>query len=71
MNQHLEIRRALRGDIAPVASLVENATQGRVQPDETEVMEWLFSRGLWVAYQEVLSCPRAITAPLVFRPPFG
>lgn len=52
MNQHLEIRRALRGDIAPIASLVENATQARMQPDETEVTEWLFSKGLWVAYQE-------------------
>ncbi|MGD9046782.1 MAG: hypothetical protein PVF77_01900 [Anaerolineae bacterium] len=52
MNEHLEIRRALRGDIAHIASLVENATQARIQPDETEVMDWLFSRGLWVAYQE-------------------
>ena len=51
MNQPLEIRRALRGDIAPIASLVEKATQARIRPDETEVTEWLFSRGLWVAHQ--------------------
>ena len=52
MNRPLEIRRALRGDIAPIASLVEKATQARIQPDETEVTEWLFSRGLWVAHQD-------------------
>ena len=52
MNQHLEIRRALRGHLAPITSLVESATQSRVQPDEAEVMEWLFSKGLWVAHQD-------------------
>jgi hypothetical protein len=52
MNEPLEVRRALREDIAPITLLVENATQARIQPDETQVREWLFSRGLWVARQD-------------------
>ena len=50
MNQYLEIRRASRGDLAPITALVASATQSRVQPDEAEVREWLFTKGLWVAH---------------------
>jgi N-acetylglutamate synthase-like GNAT family acetyltransferase len=49
MNHHIEIRRASRGDLGPIVALVANTTQSKVQVDETEVMEWLFTKGLWVA----------------------
>jgi hypothetical protein len=52
MSQQLEIRRALRQDIAAITSLVEQATESRVQMDEAGVMNWLFTKGLWVADQE-------------------
>jgi hypothetical protein len=52
MSQQLEIRRALRQDLAAITSLVEKATESRVQIDEAGVMNWLFSKGLWVADQE-------------------
>jgi hypothetical protein len=52
MNQQLKVRRALRRDLAAIASLVEKASQSRVQIDEAEVIKWLFSKGLWVADQE-------------------
>jgi N-acetylglutamate synthase-like GNAT family acetyltransferase len=49
MSENLEIRRARRGDLAAITSLVQQATKSRIQVDEAEVTEWLFSRGLWVA----------------------
>ena len=49
MTGNLEIRRARRGDLAAITSLVQQATKSRIQVDEAEVTEWLFSRGLWVA----------------------
>ncbi len=49
MSANLEIRRARRGDLAAITSLVEQATKSRIQVDEAKVTEWLFSRGLWVA----------------------
>jgi hypothetical protein len=52
MSQKLEIRRALRRDLAAIASLVEQASQSSIQIDEVGVMKWLFSKGLWVADQE-------------------
>jgi N-acetylglutamate synthase-like GNAT family acetyltransferase len=45
----LEVRRAHRKDLAPIAGLVRKATRSRLQVDEADVMEWLFSKGLWVA----------------------
>jgi N-acetylglutamate synthase-like GNAT family acetyltransferase len=52
MGERLEVRRAKREDLAAVAALVSEATQSRVQVDETDVMDWLFSKGLWVAFLE-------------------
>jgi N-acetylglutamate synthase-like GNAT family acetyltransferase len=49
MSENLEIRRARRGDLADIASLVQRATKSRIQVDEANVTEWLFSKGLWVA----------------------
>jgi N-acetylglutamate synthase-like GNAT family acetyltransferase len=49
MSKETEIRRAKRGDLAAIAALVGKATRSKLQVDETEVMEWLFSKGLWVA----------------------
>jgi N-acetylglutamate synthase-like GNAT family acetyltransferase len=46
------IRRARRGDLAEVAALVGEASGGEVQADEAEVMDWLFSKGMWVAVQD-------------------
>ena len=50
--ENVEIRRARRGDLAPIASLVQRATRSRIEVDEAEVQEWLFSKGLWVAERE-------------------
>lgn len=49
MSEQFEVRRAKREDLATIASLVDQATGSRHQPDEGEVMGWLLSRGLWVA----------------------
>jgi N-acetylglutamate synthase-like GNAT family acetyltransferase len=46
------IRRARRGDLEEVAALVGEATQNQVQVDGAEVMDWLFSKGMWVAVQD-------------------
>jgi hypothetical protein len=46
------IRRARRGDLEEVAALVGEATRGEVQADGAEVMDWLFSKGMWVAVQD-------------------
>lgn len=51
-NKNVEIRRARRSDLAPIASLVQKATRSRIQVDEAEVQEWLFSKGLWIAEQD-------------------
>lgn len=47
----LEVRRAHRKDLASIVDLVHTATRSRLQVDEAGVMEWLFSKGLWVALQ--------------------
>jgi N-acetylglutamate synthase-like GNAT family acetyltransferase len=49
MSEAINVRRAKRDDIAAIAALVRRATRSRVRADESEVMEWLFSKGLWVA----------------------
>jgi N-acetylglutamate synthase-like GNAT family acetyltransferase len=49
MSEAINVRRAKRGDTAGIAALVRKATRSRIQVDEAEVMEWLFSKGLWVA----------------------
>ena len=50
--ENLEIRRARRGDLAAIASLVQKATRSKIEVDQAEVQEWLFSKGLWVAEQD-------------------
>ncbi len=52
MSGNLEIRRARRGDLSAITSLVEQATKSRVQVDEAVVTEWLFTKGLWVSLLE-------------------
>ena len=52
MSENLEIRRARRGDLAAITSLVQRATKSRIQVDEAGVTEWLFTKGLWVALHE-------------------
>ena len=49
MSEQFLIRRAKREDLAAIASLVDQATGSRHQPDEGEVMGWLLGKGLWVA----------------------
>jgi N-acetylglutamate synthase-like GNAT family acetyltransferase len=51
VNETINVRRARRDDIEGIAALVRKATRSRVRVDEAEVMEWLFSKGLWVATQ--------------------
>lgn len=51
MSDEIQIRRARRGDLAAIAGLVRVASSDRLQVDEAEVMDWLFSKGLWVARQ--------------------
>jgi N-acetylglutamate synthase-like GNAT family acetyltransferase len=45
----IEIRRARRGDVPGIATLVRQATQGKRPVDEAEVLDWLFGKGLLVA----------------------
>ncbi len=52
MSQDIQVRRARRGDMAGIAALVRKATRSKIQIDEADVLEWLFSKGLWVATQD-------------------
>lgn len=52
MSDEILVRRARRGDVGAVARLVQSATQGEVQIDEVEVMDWLFGKGMMVAGRE-------------------
>ena len=45
----LQVRRAKRPDLAGMAALFAQATNGKVAPDETQMMESLFSKGYFVA----------------------
>jgi hypothetical protein len=47
--QDVHVRRAGRDDLASIAGLVREATGARIEIREADVMEWLFSKGLWVA----------------------
>jgi N-acetylglutamate synthase-like GNAT family acetyltransferase len=49
--EEFDVRRARRGDLASIASLVRRATCSRLDAGEAQVQEWLFSKGLWVAEQ--------------------
>ena len=51
MTEEIEVRRAGRDDLAAIAALVRRATRARIKLAETDVMEWLFSKGLWVVIQ--------------------
>jgi N-acetylglutamate synthase-like GNAT family acetyltransferase len=48
----ITIRRAKRGDLEGIAVVVSGAAAGEVEVDEAEVMDWLFSKGMWVAVQD-------------------
>ena len=45
----VDVRRAGRVHLAPIAALVRAASDSRLEMEESDVMEWLFSKGLWVA----------------------
>jgi dephospho-CoA kinase len=45
----LQVRRAKRSDLAAMATLMAQATNGRMTRSETEMMESLFSKGYFVA----------------------
>jgi N-acetylglutamate synthase-like GNAT family acetyltransferase len=45
----LQVRRAKRGDLVAMAALMTQATNGKIVRDETEMMEYLFSKGYFVA----------------------
>lgn len=47
--EKLQMRRAKRGDLAAMAALMAQATNGKIAPDETQMMENLFSKGYFVA----------------------
>ncbi len=47
--QRLQVRRAKRDDLAAMATLVAQATNGKLTPTEIEMMENLFSKGYFVA----------------------
>jgi N-acetylglutamate synthase-like GNAT family acetyltransferase len=51
VSEVIDVRRAKREDITDITALVRKATRSSVRADEGEVMEWLFSKGLWVASQ--------------------
>jgi N-acetylglutamate synthase-like GNAT family acetyltransferase len=51
MSTYLEIRRAKLRDLTAITSLAQQATQSGSQPDEAEIRNWLFSKGLWVALE--------------------
>jgi hypothetical protein len=49
VSEEIQVRRAKRDDLAAIAALVNESSQARTQVDESDVMEWLFSKGLMVA----------------------
>jgi N-acetylglutamate synthase-like GNAT family acetyltransferase len=48
-DEPLQVRRAKHKDLTAIASLVREATHAGAGIGEPEVLDWLFSRGLWVA----------------------
>jgi N-acetylglutamate synthase-like GNAT family acetyltransferase len=46
----LRVRRAKRDDLAAMGVLMAQATNGRIAPGETEMMENLFSKGYFLVY---------------------
>ena len=52
MSDKIQVRRAKRADLAPIAGLVRVCHPGEAAPDEAQVMDWLFSKGLLVALQD-------------------
>jgi N-acetylglutamate synthase-like GNAT family acetyltransferase len=49
MSEGIAVRRAKREDIPGIAALLHEATPNKDPVSEADVMEWLFSKGLWVA----------------------
>jgi len=49
MSEQIDLRRATKGDLAAIAALVRKATRSKVDVDEPDVRDWLFSKGLMVA----------------------
>jgi N-acetylglutamate synthase-like GNAT family acetyltransferase len=47
--QPLRVRRAKHKDLAAIASLVREAAPAGAGIGEPEILDWLFSKGLWVA----------------------
>jgi len=49
MLERLQVRRAKRDDLVAMSNLMAQATNGKIAPAETEMMENLFSKGYFVA----------------------
>ena len=47
--RHLRVRRARRSDLTEIAALIAQATHGKRQMDEAQMMERFFSKGYFVA----------------------
>jgi N-acetylglutamate synthase-like GNAT family acetyltransferase len=52
MTDEITIRRARRGDVAGISALVRKATRAKLKPEGSDVMDWLFSKGLWLAVRD-------------------
>ncbi|NLF12789.1 MAG: GNAT family N-acetyltransferase [Anaerolineaceae bacterium] len=47
--ESIAVRRAGRQDLAAIVRVVHKSSRSRLAVDEATAMEWLFSKGLWVA----------------------
>jgi dephospho-CoA kinase len=50
--QRLQVRRAKREDLAAISALMAQATNGKIAPGESAMMENLFSKGYFVAHAD-------------------
>jgi N-acetylglutamate synthase-like GNAT family acetyltransferase len=51
MSEEIQVRRAGRGDLSAITTLVRKASRSRLDVDEADVLDWLFGKGLVVAVQ--------------------
>lgn len=51
MSDKIEIRRAKRNDVPAIATMVGQHPGGEEAIDGAVVMEWLFTKGVWIASQ--------------------
>ena len=48
-SEKVKVRRARRQDLAAIARVVQKSSRSRLAVDEASAMDWLYSKGLWVA----------------------